>query len=66
MTHLYRNFLLDEAFAEYDRVLVTAKCITSAYNNYLHSIWMPAVQVEDVSAKSSSEEQMDEEDDFEF
>jgi len=66
VTRLCRNFLPDEVFAEYDQVLVTTEHITSAYNSYLHSIWTPAVQVEDVLAESSSEEQRDEEDDPEF
>ena len=66
MTHLCINFLPDEAFAEYDQVLVTFERITSAYNGCLHSIWTSAVQVEDVPTESSSEEQMEEEDDPEF
>ena len=66
MTRLYRNFLPDEAIAEYDQVLVTTERITSAYKICLHSIWTPAVQVEDVPAESSSDEQIEEEDDPEF
>ena len=66
VTHLCRNFLPDEAFAEYDQVLVTTERITSSDNSYPHSIWTPAIQVEDVPAESSLEEQMEEEDDPEF
>ena len=54
------------AFAEYDQVLVTNERITSAYNSCLHLIWTPAVQVEDVLAESSSDEQIEKEDDPEF
>jgi len=63
LTRLCRNILPDEAFAEYDQVLVTTERITSAYNSCLYSIWTPAIQVENVPAESSSEEQMEEEDD---
>ena len=61
-----QKFLPDEAFAEFDQVLVTTERITSVYNSCLHSIWTPVVQVEDVPTESSSEEQMEEEDDPEF
>ena len=66
ITRLCRNFLPDMAFAEYDQVLITTERITSAYNSCLYSIWTPAVQIEDVPAQSSSEEQMEEENDPEF
>ena len=66
LTRLCRNFLSDVEFFEYDRVLVTLECITSVYNNYLHSIRTPIVQLEDVLAESSSEEQMDAEDEPQF
>ena len=66
VTRLCRNFLPDEEFSEYDRVLVTPECIISAYNSCLHSIWTPIIQPEDVPTESSSEKQMDEEDEPHF
>jgi len=56
----------DAEYFEYDRVLVTPEGITSAYNSCLHSIWTPTIQLEDVPAESSSEEQMDAEDEPQF
>jgi len=38
LIRLCKNFLPDEKFFEHDKVLVTAECITSAYNSWLHSI----------------------------
>ena len=66
VTRLCKNFLSDENFSEYDRVLVIPKYITSTYNSCLHLIWTPTVQPEDVPAESSSEEQMDEKDEPQF
>jgi len=53
-------------FSKYDRVLVTPKRITSPYNSYLHLIWISTVQLEDVPDESSSDEQMDAEDEPQF
>ena len=61
-----QKLLPDVEFSEYDRVLVTPERISSAYNSCLHSIWIPTVNLEDVSAESSSEEQMDVEDERQF
>ena len=66
VTRLCRNVLLDADFFEYDRVLIIPKCIISAYNSCLHSIWTPTIQFEDVPAESSSEEPMDGEDEPQF
>ena len=56
VTRLCRNFLPDAEFFEYNRVLITPECISSAYNSNLHSIWTPTVQLEDVPAESSLKE----------
>jgi len=66
ITRLCRNFLPDEKFSAYDRVFVTPEMITSTYNRCLHSIWTPTIIPKDIPADSSSEEQMEEEDDPEF
>ena len=55
-----------QKFSAYDRFFVTPEMITSAYNSCLHSIWTPTIIPEDIPADSSSEEQMEEEDDPEF
>jgi len=66
VTRLCRNFLPNAEFFEYDRVLATPERITSAYNNHRHSIRTPTVQLGDVPAMSSSEEQMNVEDEPQF
>ena len=66
VTRLCRNFLLDKVFSAYDRVFVAPECIMSAYNNCLHAVWTPRVQSEDIPAKCSSEELLEEEDKPDF
>ena len=60
------NFLLDAIFSAYDRVFVALGRVTNTYNNYLYAVWTPTVQPEDIPAESSSEEQLEEEDEPEF
>ena len=66
VTRQCRNILPDAEFFEYDRVLITPKRITNAYNSYLHLIWTSTIQLEDAPAESSSEEQMNAEDEAQF
>ena len=40
--------------------------ITSAYNSYLHAVWIPTVQPEDILAECYSEELLEEEDEHDF
>jgi len=66
VTRLCRNYLPDEEFSGYDRAFGASESITSAYNSCLHSVWTPTILSEDVPADSSSEEQLEEEDEPDF
>jgi len=66
VTRLCRNFLSDAVYSAYDRVLVARERITSTYNSCLQAVWTFTVQSEDIPAESSSEEQLEEEDEPEF
>jgi len=61
-----QKFLPDEEFSGYDQVFVSPERITNAYYSCLHSIWTPTVLPENVTIESSSEEQMEKEDEPDF
>ena len=47
-------------------VFLAPERVTSTYNSCLHAVWTPTVQSEDIPTESSSEEQLEEEDEPEF
>ena len=65
VTRLCRAFLPDKEFSSYDSVCDTGED-HRAYNSCLHLVWTPTVLFEDVPIESTSEEQMDEENEPEF
>jgi len=65
-TLLCRYFLPDEVFSAYYRVFIFTEHITSAYNKFLHAVWIPPAMTEDVPAESSLEERSEKEDEIAF
>ena len=55
-----------EVFLAFDRVFIAPKRITSTYNSCFHAVWTPTILPEDVPVESSSEEQLEEDDESEF